>query len=144
MCLLVHGLKIEEAQEDLVFYKVAHASEMYDGEIKLVSLYRKFPIKLGKTYIEEGDFELDGNRINGGCFHLYKHKYDAQRVAGIQGGYDSRWMCRCKAQSFLVVLKAIIPKGTKFVSGEFCDRPSIATKSVRYELFEKISEPCKV
>ena len=144
MCLTVGNLKIEEAQEDLTFYKIVLGREMPDGEMAFTTLYRDYHIKLGETYTEDGDFEVKYDKIHGGCFHLYERLEAPQRMCGIKNGYDTRWQCLSKSQCFFVILKAVVPKGTKFVRGTFSGDRSVVAKSVRYELFEKISKPYKV
>ena len=129
MCLLVNPCtEVETAQEDLTFYKLAWYRYSANGK-EYLTFFRNNYICLGTTYVEEDKpFKLypsytpdKRNEINEGAFHLFENAEDARRF--IRFSTD-------------VVLKAIVPKGTKFIRGTFraCkDYPSIATKSVRYE-----------
>ena len=78
-----------------------------------------FPYVHGRAYDE------DYYSINEGGFHLYTRKKDA-----LQDVKDRRFFLRnCHA----IVVKAVVPKGTKYVRGDYGRNPSVCVKKVRYE-----------
>lgn len=145
MCLSVGWIHpTYTANRDLTFYKVVFRNRVhrYDGTWKYyypeakseyVTPYRLSPVTLGETYEEEGiRFRFDSVRlpkigksysVHGGGFHLYCDKEDADVASRrLSFGRDA------------VVLKAIVPKGTKYVKGVYDEKKCVIAKAVRYEL----------
>ena len=130
MCLLVNPhTKVETAEEDLVFYKLAWKILNPDG-FKYYSYFRNADIELGKTYSDNDTLfrvypSLPGGYqgVFEGAYHLFVNEEDVR-------DYSDR--------DKDVILKAVVPKGTRFMRGDFGTRgrayPCVATKSVRYEL----------
>ena len=139
MCLYVkkENFEVRTAEQDLYFYKVLTPSR--DGKTFYTPIYHK-PVKLGETYEEEGDdFNITrawwlsevydsmfDHKIDEGCFHLYETIDGAKEFAF--------WFCEG-----LRIVRAIIPKGTKYAVG-FTKatvngglHPSIVTKKVIYK-----------
>jgi len=144
MCTLVKkNYKVEEAQEDLVFYKHVIGCVTRKRQTYFRTPFRYFDIVPGKTYNESGlyedpKFSRYSNayyEFGKGYFHLYENLEDAKQCTG---GVICAFHKDFPDEPFSVVLKAIVPKGTKFVRGNFCGSDSILTTSVRYELIEEI------
>ena len=93
------------------------------------TLYNRMKIDFGKTYeIEDKEFHIEPGlyscyKLEGGAFHLFKNRKDAERVA-----WD-----RESPISHMLVVKAIVPAGTPYVKGKYLGYDSLAVKKVRYE-----------
>ena len=62
-------------------------------------------------------------KLDGGAFHLFKNRKDAERVA-----WD-----RESPISHMLVVKAIVPAGTPYMKGKYLGYASLAVNKVRYE-----------
>ena len=145
MCLSVGWIHpTYTANRDLTFYKVVFRNRYYGSdkyvypEVKTdyVTPYRLSPVTLGETYEEEGNrFRFNSARlpkigksysVHGGGFHLYCEKKEADEAARhLSFGREA------------TVLKAIVPKGTKYVRGVYDEKKCVIAKSVRYELIDQ-------
>ena len=139
MCLSVKKKETLVAEEDLVLYKVAKLDNF-----GYWSYYRNSKIFLGKTYTDSNeDFKFYKTNpslvgwsgfqkyfIEEGGYHLFVNLKDATDFATIGQ--------RLHRDADVVVLKAIVPKGTKCVSGKFLNFSnefvkSYVVKQVKYE-----------
>ena len=136
MCLVVDReiFRPSTTRKDEVYYKVArtYATDYYGDELFQSPFYNMVIIP-GQLYSIKDDKKWDIYRnilnpcefmVNGGCYHLYEKREDAERLAAGHYGW--------------VVLKAVVPKGTKYVKGYTqCGRmgsiPSLAVRKVRFE-----------
>lgn len=148
MCLYVKKDSKEKiAKKDLVFYKVVKVEESigYNGET-YTTPFRYMKIVPGVTYVEKGEnFDRRheqpyiGYSIEGGGFHLYVLEHDAQHCADFENDYlRNKSMFQFNytipdSNSYYTVMRAIIPKGTRYIEGFFEDKPSVCAKAIRYE-----------
>jgi len=129
MCLtllLDNGIKpkMEVAKEDIIVYKVFNL--LYDNG-DLITPYQKMVMKPNTTYIDtekvqktfngEVDDETNEYRIEGGVFHSYSDELGAED--GVIKWGDGQ-----------IVVKCIIPKGTKFYYGYFGGVESFGSKKI--------------
>ena len=146
MCLIRKDRTVKVADRDLTFYKVL---EDFGDEYTFRTFFRGWGVILNQLYSDENeDFDFKtveassyrdvrdpypfacGDylyKIDGGGFHLYTRKEDAERIVN-----DFKDRSKC------VLVKAVIPKGTKYVEGTFDPMslyaaPSICTKRVIYK-----------
>ena len=135
MCLTTLGKKELIAEEDLVFYKLLDVSEDIFGYKYYYSYYRMSPVVLGEVYRDKYKhfgfrkrIDLGKNlyEVNAGGYHLFKKFEDADRVNKRHGSNG-------------IIVKAIVPKGTRYVEGIFdygnqdTEANSVVVKVVKYE-----------
>lgn len=147
------GDKVKIAEEDLTFYKVL-TTRPEDGHQVYRTFYRNVPIEFGKTYEQEDKIftvrsdeykSMLCQRIDENAFHLFATHETALDFIRLNGFNYLNWKN--------AVCKAIVPKGTRYMTGVFptygcpsfigssnkpvrtlmAEHPSVATKAVRYE-----------
>lgn len=112
MCL--SNLTTEEpqiAKRNITVYKVL-IKRSYD----YLTLWRGVPIEIGKTYTSK----------------LVKHGIDASNNLRIEEGLHSYKHYKSIKDSICVKVKCIIPKGSKYYIGTFCEYVSIASDKLTY------------
>jgi len=138
MCLLVKSKdkQVLTAEKDLTFYKVV---KLVDEE-KYYSYYKLDEIVFGKLKEDENKDEFVFYKsasddflysIEEGGYHLFCHYADAVRFTRNTSKFSN-------PDTKVKVVEAIVPKGTKYVIGEFISYASgwvdsVVTKAVRYE-----------
>ena len=137
MCLLTNDKKVLTAEKDLTFYKVVKL----DKNGKYFSLFMYDRITIGKLkkqkYINgfrfiQNAYNVFDYRIEAGGYHLFTNLNFAKEYADGESWGGVR---RTK------VIKAIVPKGTKYVKGVYntCfhgNVESVVAKMVIYEELE--------
>jgi len=109
MCLIVkESPKI--AKKDIVAYKVLE----YKGGL-IATPFQNMYIKLDRKYVNQALEKIDFcNNLSEGVYHLFSSFVDAEMFrAYAQKEYSNDFNC-----STFKVVKAIIPKGTKYYIGE--------------------------
>lgn len=128
MCMTLYGKGIvyKTAKKDITCYKMLFKRD--NGEY--CTYYRCVPVKFGKRYEEHQDIPITNesrrtgfgyertSTISKGVLHVFKNRKDAERVAV----EDKNMMYYNRDNP--VIVKAIIPKGTKYIEGTF-DRWSL-------------------
>ena len=114
MCLSLLDTEIKVAQEDIVCYKVMEKQ----GET-LISPYQNMRYKCGEMYVSETPITVKYGiamtaYVEEG-FHTFSNKKEAQHFASTL----PRWMCVCCYPCPYVVVKCLIPAGTRYVRGVF-------------------------
>ena len=137
MCLVVDkDTKPQTAEQDLTFFKLVKLIPNGYGKLEYRTYFRDKEVVLGETYTDGGEnFKIypeyphpncHARSIHEGGYHLFVSYKDASDFG--DGMRD-------------FILKAVVPKGTKFIMGtfrtEWGEVPSIVTKSVRYEFITK-------
>ena len=114
MCLNAKG-NYKIAKEDILCYKVL--SENYYGELH--SPFTLFKIKTDVVMTAEGKTEIekfrDVKRISRGYFHTFKVRKTAVEYSFL----NSKSVYEC-----------VIPKGTKYWEGKFCNTLGYASKKL--------------
>lgn len=92
-----------------------------------------------KPAYEAFKYDVDGTRmtrtstgiysVGYGCFHLFKKKEDAELEA-FRLNEDAKFWGRIHR---FKVYKAIVPVGTAYVNGKYCEADCVGVKKVRYE-----------
>ena len=146
MCLSVKNKKVLTAEKDIVGYKIvlernvpAYVSSTGSDFNSLHTYFQCFPVKLGKLYHKNGDKfrfykDYEGEfRVEDGGFHIFTDVHDA---LGFFDGkvFDKSSLLKREGADYsplgysrAKIVKAIVPKGTKYVSGSF------TYSGVRYE-----------
>ena len=148
MCLYTQDLTPKIASDDIVCYKVVEITKLwptiYNCDAEYVSAFRLCPIDLGVRYthpksefVNEQNAETDeGNYVvNGDGYHLFKFYDDAKMF--VEHEMPALTMNNPTVAGTRII-KAIIPKGTKYLDGTFWwswyfKPESIVTKSVIYQ-----------
>ena len=138
MCMAIYGTpKVKKARKDHVFYKVLW--ELRPGK-EYYAPFMETPTTLGKLYSDtkQDEFFFDpwisadpskvGCSVGFGGYHLFKEKKGADACLD---ELENNWPGATWKK--YIVVKAIVPKGTKYVEGYFNDCKSIVAKSVIYE-----------
>lgn len=139
MCILTNNVKFKIADQDIVCYKVLLKSKV---EGVFLSPYLRFYYTLNKQYDDNNELDVrkwDNSDfiINGGVFHMFANYEDAMdEVNWLTFPENMDVLCSC------AIVKCIIPKGSKYIEGKYCQFDSIASKSIIFEevLYEKIPE----
>lgn len=160
MCLKVKGKPVVRYNKrERVFYKVLQVRNDPLGPwgVGLHSPYFGVKVELGvenvipdsvftctedityKPAYEVFKYDVDGTRmtrtgtgiysVGYGCFHLFKKKEDAEREA-FRLNEDAKFWGRRQGYK---VYKAIVPVGTAYVNGKYCESDCVGVKKVRYE-----------
>ena len=128
MCLRTNTKNIRVAKEDHIFYKVLIV--MPDGTLRTPHTLKS--VELG-TLIEEKDQDnfhfmdmVHFYEISEGGIHLFVDKEDAD--------FEAERMNKYYHDADLKVFEAIVPKGTKYVKGEYGYEliKTVAVKKVIY------------
>lgn len=128
MCLYLNSLnkednKVKTATEDIVCWKVLEKT----GDNVYRSPYEHYPYKLNTTIKDDGNrVQNIEKKIYGGCFHTYMNMEDAfqsmtmsnNEVDHIRKRWPGKGYPRFNCY-YSVVVKCIIPKGTKYYEGTF-------------------------
>ena len=120
MCLHLKdfGEEAKIAEENIVCYK----SVFKNNATHFSSLYMHMHIKLGNHYVDSDPYHLEyTGGIDRGYYHTFETFEDAKKLSE---GYNG------------TVLKAIIPKGTRYYKG-ICESrmhfvPGYASKEIKY------------
>lgn len=128
MCMVVNGKpKFRRSLFPHTYYKVLTTS--IDG--LFFSPYQASFVEIGKDYKISEDTEPDVRpwlhdwwEVYGGCYHLFRKKEDADRIAK----HLTEWYGVKH-----VVVKAVVPAGTRCVKGTFGSTKSVAVRRVRYK-----------
>ena len=143
MCLTVKDKKVRIAENDIVCYKIVIerispspilATYFMSSEIKLGKLYRKKGDKFRfyKSYednffIEEGGYHVFA-KLNDAVDYFSEDEVDKKKLLTREGTcFSPLGYSRAK------VIKAIIPKGTPYVVGEFRCTRSVAWDNWTFE-----------
>jgi hypothetical protein len=97
-------------------------------------------VNVGETYIIPGKIDVHAYKephpyrdIREGVFHLMRSKREAEELVD-----DIRQQLKSHGwDETPVLVKAVVPAGTKFMFGVFGRYGSVVTKSVRYELIDQ-------
>jgi len=136
MCLFVfkNKVKIKKTLFTRTYYKILEEGLTAEGRPYIITPYLCFNVELGKDYSidPEKKWDIIHDRIlpnkhivEGNCFHLYKRKHDA--IADL-----NTWGRNIDSHKYFVV-KAIVPKGTEYIEGEWGFTKVICVRQVRYE-----------
>lgn len=131
MCLYVYGdVQPKVAEEDIKVYKVLEWSDL--GSC-WETPFRHEEVNLGRTYkirskgfmpVFKRDLRDNHHMFGSGMFHSYKLQENAKRLANLIEYYDI---------SRVVVVEAIIPKGTEYITGRDDDGcTTYGSKVLRY------------
>ena len=101
------------ATEDICCYKLLEV-DICDSET-YVTPYRNMPVKIGCTYTSELSFNKHGNIEKG--LHAYKYLSDVE------------YLCIFRYE---VVVKCLIPKGSRYYRGTFSFDESLASDQLTY------------
>lgn len=133
MCIIVTKPS-RIAEEDIVAYKVL---EIRNNDFPRTP-YKLMPIEFNRLYTDTGRERQDFNRIAFGVYHLFSSIEDAILLKNhAQKNYVTEYN-----ESVFIVVKAIIPKDTKYYVGKseiggkldkMFQHESYGTKSVIYE-----------
>ena len=123
MCLELKkgNSKVKIAEEDIVCWKWLRLHK--NG--KLFSPYQcnryylndrmKDDVRVNKNATDSRGEDIT-HTLDRGCFHTFKHYDDAKFASG-----DSTWeWSSILSSTFNLVVKCIIPKGSKYYEGDFC------------------------
>ena len=132
MCLEIRRKNIKIAKKDIVCYKVL--VNRGDG---YVTPYQFFPMPLGYTYKNSDTPKIIWDRGKGwvhqGFFHTYIKLYDAKN--------DADWQYENCEEDDVIVVKAVIPKGSHYLSGvnndgekSYASKMLVVTDIVKYSL----------
>ena len=148
MCLMCKDEPVvRHTTKERVFYKVlAIGIKMPLGESNLYTPFMSLNVTIGKRYCQNNadtfhyvkDYQynqfnektLRGYTIENGGYHLYKRKKDADDLCDY---LNNKYRTNKYTFNDYFVVKAIVPKGTAYVSGEYRDAKCVITKKVRYE-----------
>lgn len=146
MCLVATDWEVKELPEETTFYKVLVCHENTGSYF---SPHQYMSIKFGVDYESPEDTDFDiitpvehyERYVDGGCYHLFVHSDDAYRHAVYLmekdnwfGNYQSPFACNDNCSYHVV--KAIVPKGTKYIKGCYGADDAICVRKVRYEKIE--------
>lgn len=118
MCLTLNDTEIRIAEEDIICYKVF--VKQYNT---LISPYQKMRYEYGTVYVLEtpmivkhgkGLWEQDIGCVEEG-FHSFSYKEEAERLKLVLSTLSKN------AVSNYVVVKCLIPVGTRYAAGTFYD-----------------------
>ena len=129
MCMVVKGKpKFRRSLFPHTYYKVLGTN--MDGWF--FSPYQASFVEIGKDYKISEDTEPDVRpwlydewEVYGGCYHLFRKKEDADRSA--------KYLTERSGGVKHVVVKAVVPAGTRCVKGTFGNTKSVAVRRVRYK-----------
>ena len=130
--------------------RVVGRQEEGDRAMKIYfSAHEYMPIKFGVDYEipEDTDFDIVApvtpgecceKYVEGGCYHLFVHSDDAYRdaqflIENCMWLYTSPDSNKCEKKYTYHVVKAIVPKGTKYIKGTYGIDEAICVRKVRYE-----------
>ena len=149
MCLVATDWEVKELPEETTFYKVLVCHENIGSYF---SPHEYMPIEFGVDYEipEDTDFDIIApvtpgeccdKYVEGGCYHLFVHSDDAYRDAqflteGCMWLYTSPDSNKGEKKYTYRVVKAIVPKGTKYIKGTYGRDEAICVRKVRYEKIE--------
>ena len=147
MCLFTKNKEVLTADEDMTCYKI-----VYVDKKGTKSYFQNSPIIYGKLYKKPGNgfrfyivkgCNLTGYWVEEGGYHLFTTLDDAlcyfeymplskDELTSKEGALFS-----INSGARVKIVKAVIPKGTKYVEGTFNGHPmkNICTKAVIYEEF---------
>ena len=125
------------------FYKVL-VSEKFGPYTIYKSPFMRMYVNIGETYIIPGKIDVktyeepQPNRqpyreIRAGVFHLMRNKKEAEEFME----YIRQKIKIHGWNETPVIVKAVVPAGTKFMFGTFGAYGSVVAKSVRYELIDQ-------
>ena len=139
MCMTVKKskkkLKPKKSLFTRTYYKILYKERKWDRftsqyleEDEYSTPFINMRVELGKEYEIPGDkpWEIFGDSrdrfsyVEGGCFHLYRTKKDAEHDFN-EGNLN------------LEIVKAIVPKGTEYIRGDYGFEKCICVRKVRYE-----------
>lgn len=128
MCLTTTRLKLRKTRLPRVYWKVLLVG--HDGTSKYTP-YKGMEVESGVLYEESGwHFDtrveyIDGQRtfcVDGRGYHLFKTRFGARKLwKKIPRGQDAK------------IVKAVVPRGTYYVSGDYCGCRSVVVKKVKYK-----------
>lgn len=147
MCLVAIDWEVKELPAEATFYKVLVC---HDNTGSYFSPHQHMPIKFGVDYEipEDTDFDIVTpvtrceRYVDGGCYHLFVHSDDAYRHVAYLMENDNYWfynyqsLSACNDNCSYHVVKAIVPKGTKYIKGHYGVDEAICVRKVRYEKIE--------
>jgi len=106
MCINLTQRSPKIAKEDIVAYKVLEVQSDF-----IFTPYRYMPITFNKLYTDTKQERQDFNRITSGIYHLFSSIEDATLLKKYAEKNYSK-------ESKFIIVKAIIPKGTKYYIGK--------------------------
>jgi hypothetical protein len=118
MCLALLDTEIRIAKEDIICYKVMEKR----GET-LISLYQNMRYECGKMYVSETPMTVKYGLVPGAYieegFHSVSNEKEAERLKSALQTYI--WLYNNLDTHKYVVVKCLIPSGTRYAAGFFSD-----------------------
>jgi hypothetical protein len=126
MCLnLKDNFEKKVAEKDIVCYKHLQYGYYPDDQI-LITPYRKALVKLGNTYKSNIDITTYNEVTE--ALHSFKYKKDC-----LEDAYcEIKSRCRNSNKLDYVVVRCIIPQGSVYYEGDFCQYKCYASDTLTY------------
>ena len=122
MCLEVKKQRKLQAKTDKICYK--HV--ILNKTTGLFTPYQLFPVNIGSTYTSEFSFDVDGDIEKG--LHSFKKIKDC--IADAK--QEIKNLTNRLVENDYLICKCLIPAGSSYYCGKFCQADSFASDKIIY------------